>query len=107
MDRLKSTQEDVHSETRFHDAGEICSPNSTPVDKWEEFEDFEVYTAASRKYIALRWMYYVKWKDWENGLWKWAEDMAGCKEQLEKWNSAHLVMADNPSKLRWGRWKEG
>jgi len=43
-------------------------------------------------------MYLIKWKDWEKRSWVRAEDMAGSNELMDKWNAAHPVPADHPSK---------
>jgi len=40
----------------------------------------------------------VQWKDWEKQLWGRAEDKAGSKELMDKWNAVHLVPADHLSK---------
>ena len=62
---------------------------------------------AGRNYIEGRWMYLIKWKDWEKRSWVWAEDMAESKELMNKWNAAHPVPADHPSKQWWERRMEG
>jgi len=43
-------------------------------------------------------MYLVRWKDWEKRWWVRTEDMAGSEELMDKWNAAHPVPADHPSK---------
>jgi len=81
-----------------HGPREISRPSTTQEEESEEFEEFKVEAVAGRKYIEGRWMYLIKWKDWEKGSWVQAEDMAGSKKLLDKCNTAHLVLADNPSK---------
>jgi hypothetical protein len=81
-----------------HGTREISTPRATQEEESDEFEEFEEEAVAGRKYIEGRWMYLVKWKDWEKRSWVRAEDMTGSKELVDKWNAAHLVPADHPSK---------
>jgi hypothetical protein len=81
-----------------HGTREISTPSTAQEEELEEFEEFEVESVAGRKYIEGRWMYLIKWKDWEKRSWERAEDMAGSKELMDKWNAAHPVPADHPSK---------
>jgi hypothetical protein len=84
-----------------HGTREISTPSSAQAKESEEFEEFEVEAVAGRKSIEGRWMYLIKWKDWEKRSWVRAEDMAGSQELMDKWNAAHPVPADHPSKQWW------
>ena len=77
---------------------EISTPSTAHNKESEEFEESMVEAVAGRKYIAGRWMYLVMWKDWYERSWVQAEYMAGSKELMAKWNAAHPVQADHPSK---------
>jgi len=81
-----------------HGTREISTPSTTQWEESEQFEEFEVEAVAGRKYIEGRWMYLIKWKDREKRSWVRAEDMAGSKELMAKWNATHPVPADHPSK---------
>jgi len=48
-----------------HGTREISTPSTAQEEESEEFEEFEVEAVAGRKYIEGRWMYLIKWKDWE------------------------------------------
>jgi len=81
-----------------HGSWEITKPNTTQQEEFEEFEEFEVAAVAGRKYIDGLWMNLAKWKDWEILSWVWVENIAGYIELVNKWNAAHPVPADHPSK---------
>jgi len=76
--------------------------NTTQQNKLQNFEQFEVEAVAGRKYIEERWISLVKWKGCDNQLWVGAEDLAVCKELVDQWYTAHLVLADHLSK----QWRE-
>jgi hypothetical protein len=86
---------------------EISTPRTTQEVESEEFEVFEVEAVAGRKYIEGRWIYLIKWKNWEKRSGVRPEDMAGSKKLMDKWNAAHPVPADHPSKQWWERRMEG
>jgi hypothetical protein len=81
-----------------HSTWEISTPSTVEEEESQEFEAFEVEAVAGWKYIARRWMYQSKWKDWEKRSWARGEDMVGSKELMDKWNATHPVLADHPSK---------
>jgi hypothetical protein len=64
-------------------------PNSEQEEELEKFEKFGVEAVAGRRYSEQNWMYLIMTKDWEKIAWVWAEDSAGSKEQMDKWNAAH------------------
>jgi len=81
-----------------HGAREIGTAGTTQEEESEEFEEFEVEAVAGQKCIEGTWMCRIQWKDWEKQSWVWVEDTVGCKELVDKWNTAHLEPADHPSK---------
>jgi len=83
---------------RVHRTREISTASTTQEEVSEEFEEFEVEALAGRKYIAGRWMYLVKWKDWEIQSLVRVEDMAASKELKDEWNAVDPVPADHSFK---------
>ena len=59
-------------------------PNTTHEEESEDFEEFKVEAVAGQKYVERQCMHLVKWKDWEKRWWVRAENMAECKELLDK-----------------------
>jgi hypothetical protein len=49
----------------------------------EKRNDWEVEAAAGRKYVQGKWLYVVKWKDWEKQMWE-REDMEGSRKSVER-----------------------
>ena len=97
-----------------HSTRAVSLPSTAQEQESEEFEELGLEALAGRTYIDGRWMYLVTLKDWENRSWVPAEDKAGSKEPMDKWNPAHPVPADHPYKQSWerrivgeGKWVKG
>jgi hypothetical protein len=66
-----------------HSTREISTPSTAEEEESEEFKEFKEEAVAGRKYIEGRWMYLIKWKDWEKRSWVRAEDMAGSQDLMD------------------------
>jgi hypothetical protein len=98
-------------EVGIHGARNMSTPSIAQEAESEKFEEFKVEAVAGRKYIQGRWMYLVKWRDWQKRSWVWAEDMAGCKSwwiiETPHIRCQQTTHPNKDGKNERGRWEKG